>query len=72
MGFPKLVVLALVFATVWSLVRWLNRFGRDLPRQRAAPRRVIAAEDLTACRVCGAYVADGSPRCRRPDCPRPR
>jgi hypothetical protein len=72
MGFPKLIVLALLFATVWSFMRWLNRPGRDLPRHRAAPRRALKAEDLTACRVCGAYVAGGSPGCGRPDCPPPR
>jgi len=72
MGLPKLIVLVLALAVVWSLFRWLNRLGRDLPRQRGAPRRAIEAEDLTACHVCGAFVAAGSPGCGRPDCPRPR
>jgi hypothetical protein len=72
MGFPKLVVLALAFAAMWCLMRWLNGSGRALPRRRAAPRRAIEAEDLTACRICGAYLANASPGCGRPDCPRPR
>jgi hypothetical protein len=71
MAFPKLVILALVFFVVWSFSRWLNRVGRDLPRHRTT-RRAIEAENLTACRVCGAYVVDGAGRCDRRDCPHPR
>jgi len=72
MGLPKLIVLALAFAAVWCFFRWLNRPARDLPRQRAARRRAIEAEDLTACRVCGAFVAAGATGCSRSDCPQPR
>jgi hypothetical protein len=72
MGFPKLVVLVLVFAAVWSCLRWFNQGRSDLPQHRAAPRRAIDTENLTACRICGAYVADGSRRCGRRDCPLPR
>jgi hypothetical protein len=72
MGFAKLVVLALVFAAVWTVVRWLNHAGYQLRHRRPAPRRAIEAEDLTACRVCGAYLAAGSRRCGRADCPRPQ
>jgi hypothetical protein len=72
MGLPKLIVLALAFAAVWSFFRWLNRPGRDLLRRRGAPRQAIEAEDLTACGVCGAFVAAGSPRCGRSDCPQLR
>jgi hypothetical protein len=71
MGLPKLLVLALAFAAAWSLFRWLNRRGRELPRQRDARCRTIEAEDLTRCRACDAFVAAGSPGCGRPDCPRP-
>jgi hypothetical protein len=71
MGFVKIIVLALLFAAVWIVGRWLNQPRPDL-RHRNAPRRVIAAEELTACPLCAAYVADGSPRCGRSDCPRPR
>lgn len=71
MGIAKLVVLALVFAAVWTVVRWLNHAGHQLPRRPAAPRRALEAEDLTACRVCGAYLAAGSRRCGRADCRQP-
>jgi len=70
MGFPKLVVLALVFAAAWVFMRWVNRAQHELPRRRSAPRRAIEAEDLTPCPTCRAYVVEGSPPCGRPDCPR--
>jgi hypothetical protein len=72
---PKLVVIILVFGAVWIAYRWLNGPARGLPRRRSAaspPRRAIAAEDLVACGVCGAYVSAQAPGCGRPDCPRPR
>jgi hypothetical protein len=72
MGLPKLIILALALAAVWSFFRWLNRPGRDLLRQRGAGRPAIEAEDLTQCRACGAFVAAGSPRCGRTDCPQLR
>jgi hypothetical protein len=72
MGLPKLIVLALAFAAVWSFFRWLNRRERNLLRQRSARRPVLEAEDLTKCGVCGAFVAAGSAGCARADCPRPR
>jgi hypothetical protein len=71
--FPKLVFLILVFAAIWIGYRWLNGPARTLPRRRAQePRRALAAEDLVACGVCGAYVAARAPACARPDCPQPR
>ncbi|HEV2300823.1 MAG TPA: hypothetical protein VGR91_04565 [Stellaceae bacterium] len=84
-GFPKLVLIILVFAAVWWGVRWLNAVPHELPRRRPRPERPprqqqrraaggaeIEAEDLLACGVCGAYVAASAPSCGRPDCPRPR
>jgi hypothetical protein len=71
--FPKLVFLLLVFGAVWIVYRWINAPARQLPRRRAqSPRQALQAEDLTACRVCGAYVAARSPACGRPDCPQRR
>jgi hypothetical protein len=71
--FPKLVVLILVLGAIWIVSRWLNGPGRSLPRRRPEqPRRVLEAEELTACGLCGAYVAVKAPGCGRPDCPRPR
>jgi hypothetical protein len=69
--FPKLVLLVLVAVAVWYAMRWLNRPAQKVARQRegASPRATPAVEDLTACRVCGAYVAAGAPACGKPGCP---
>ena len=73
MGLPKLLLVIVALALMWPLVRWLTRLGDRLPPRRAAgPRRRIEAEDLTACRVCGAYAAAGAAGCGRPDCPQAR
>jgi hypothetical protein len=73
MGLPKLVLVILALAVLWPLVRWLSRLGDRLPPGRAAaPGRRIEAEDLSACRVCGAYAAAGAAGCGRPDCPQAR
>lgn len=72
-AFPKLIIVVLVVAAAWMGYRWLNGVTRDPPRRPvASPRTPINAEDLTACGVCGAYVATGAPACGRPGCPRPR
>jgi hypothetical protein len=71
--FPKLVSLLLLFGAVWIAYRWINAPARQLPRRRArATRPALPAEDLTACRICGAYVAARSPACGRFDCPQRR
>jgi hypothetical protein len=69
MGLPKLIVLALAVLAIWTVLRWFNQAARDRLRQRGEPRRTIKAEDLTACPVCGAFVAAGSRGCGRSDCP---
>ena len=68
---PKLVLLVLVAVAVWYAVRWLNRAPQKAARQREAPspRATPVVEDLTACRVCGAYVAAGAHACGKPGCP---
>jgi hypothetical protein len=72
-AFPKLIVVILLIAAVWVGHRWLNGVARQLPRRRpTSPRAAIDAVDLTACGVCGAYVAVSAPGCGRPGCPRPR
>ena len=73
-GLPKLIVLLLAAVGAWCVYRWLNGTGRQaVSRRRAASPtpRAIDAEDLTACGVCGAYVATQAPGCARRDCPRP-
>jgi hypothetical protein len=76
MSFPKLLVIVAVIFLVWSTVRWLNRppmsarRRRPLGRGQVPPR--VQPEDLVACPVCGAYVAQSARRCGRAACPRPR
>jgi hypothetical protein len=73
---PKLVFILIVGFAVWYAYRWINgpRRERELPRRRPAPPPPpkLEAEDLTACRTCGAYVAAGARSCGRADCPYPR
>ena len=72
-AFPKLIVIILIIVAAWMSYRWLNGLTRELPRRRpASPGTAIDAEDLVACRICGAYIATGAPSCGRSDCPRPR
>jgi hypothetical protein len=69
-----LLVVVLVFVA-WYAVRWINRSLPPVPRRRpAAPRggAQAAVENLTACRVCGAYVAANARGCGRRGCPQPR
>ena len=67
---PKLVLLVLFAVAVWYAMRWLNRAPeRAVRRQPTPPRPQPAVEDLTACRVCGAYVATGAHACGKPGCP---
>ncbi|MBV9551460.1 MAG: hypothetical protein JO032_01585 [Alphaproteobacteria bacterium] len=74
---PELfVILAVVFAA-WHLVKAFNRAAtRPAPPRRpaagAAPRAMIEAEDLVACRVCGTYIASSARACGRAGCPQPR
>jgi hypothetical protein len=35
-------------------------------------RADVTTHDLVACRVCGAFVAEGARACNRPNCPLPR
>jgi uncharacterized protein HemY len=76
---PKLVAILLIAVVVWYAMRWWNRVvtpkvahGRQdfAPRASRQPRREQpTVEDLTACRVCGAYVAAGALACGKPGCP---
>ena len=70
---PKLVVIILIAVVAWYAMRWWNRAVAPKMasgRQNYAPRREAPkVEDLTACRVCGAYVAAGAPACGKPGCP---
>jgi hypothetical protein len=71
---PKLLLIVLLIAAVWVVFRWLNPPAPSVPRRRpaASPRPAQSAvEDLTACRVCGAYVAASARVCGKPGCPQP-
>ncbi|HEV8680850.1 MAG TPA: hypothetical protein VGQ90_15850 [Stellaceae bacterium] len=70
---PKLLLLVLVAFAAWYAVRWINRPPPRVTRRREARAGGQAAvEDLTACRVCGAYVAASARSCGKPSCPLPR
>lgn len=71
---PKLLLIVLLIAAVWVAFRWLNPPASSVLRRRptASPRPTQASvEDLTACRVCGAYVAASARVCGKPGCPQP-
>jgi hypothetical protein len=71
---PKLLLILLLIAAVWVAFRWLNPPAPGIPRKRpaASPRPAqTTVEDLTACRVCGAYVASSARGCGKPGCPQP-
>lgn len=84
LSFPKLVVLVAVIAIIWFGFRWFERWERErrqptersqgrLARDRQGPIGGRETEDMTACRVCGTYVAASTARaCGRPKCPFPR
>jgi uncharacterized membrane-anchored protein len=73
LALPKIVLLFVLLLVVWWAVRRFNRPSPKLARRRpAASRRPQAAvEDLTACRICGTYVAAGARGCGKAGCPRP-
>ncbi|MGE5269850.1 MAG: hypothetical protein ACM3JG_09295 [Thiohalocapsa sp.] len=73
---PKIVVILVIAFAVWYAMRWLNRASppkaaRRTAGPRAAAPRQAAVEDLTACRICGAYVAPSARACGKPGCPMP-
>jgi hypothetical protein len=71
---PKLILILLISVLVWYAVRRINRAAPKAVRRRqqAAPRAQATVEDLTACRVCGAYVAASARACGTAGCPRLR
>lgn len=70
----KYLLLILVIAGVWYGYRYVNRkkSAPDSTPVTPPPRPQVKAEDLAACRVCGAYVAESTAKsCGRNDCPYP-
>jgi hypothetical protein len=87
LSFPKLLVLVAVVAIIWFGFRWFERWERErrqgpgstaqLGRNRSSAQpperdRERAAEEMTACPICGTYVAAGARSCGRTNCPFPR
>jgi hypothetical protein len=75
-GLPELFLILVVVFAAWHVVKMFNRANFPPPR---APRphvrqgqRVIEAEDLVACKACGAYIALSARHCGRTNCPQPR
>lgn len=70
----KYLILILVIVAVWYGFRYVNRraeLGRKPPSSPPQPQ--THAEDLAACRVCDAYVAEATAKsCGRKDCPYPK
>jgi hypothetical protein len=80
-GLPELFVILVVVFAAWHVVKMFKRANSPpprAPRPQAGPQArpqgnpMIQAEDLIACKVCGAYIASSARHCGRADCPRPR
>jgi uncharacterized protein len=84
-SFAKILLLVAVIAVVWFGYRWFQRWEKErrtaveeLARLRARdgrePRGAARdAEEMSACRVCGAFVvARAATACGRKGCPFPR
>lgn len=84
-SFGKVLLLVAVVAVIWFGYRWLQRWDKErreadrreatqLGRQQAGTGPVASqAEEMSACRICGTYVAATAARsCGRPNCPFPR
>jgi hypothetical protein len=79
-GIPELFLILVVVFAAWHVVKMFNRANTQRPRaprpqappQQRQGQRVIEAEDLIACKSCGAYIAASARHCGRADCPQPR
>lgn len=81
-GIPELFVILVVVFAAWHVVKLFNRANTRPPPRGGNPqapsqgrpqgRPMIEAEDLVACKACGAYIASSARHCGRTDCPQPR
>jgi hypothetical protein len=77
-GIPELFIILVVVFAAWHVVKAFNRMQAPPPPRRrptqASPgaRPMIEAEDLVACKSCGAYIAASARHCGRANCPQPR
>ncbi len=82
-SFWKFLVVVAVVAVAWFGWRWFQRWEkerRDIADRRGAEDSVrrqrgrsgpAEVEDLSKCRICGAFVAAGARSCGQPRCPYP-
>jgi hypothetical protein len=82
-SFGKLLLVVAVIAIAWFGWRWYQRWDKerraiadrreaeDALRRNREARMAVEVEDLSKCRVCGAFIAAGSKACGRPGCPLP-
>ncbi|MBM3539552.1 MAG: hypothetical protein FJX55_17205 [Alphaproteobacteria bacterium] len=83
-SFSKVLLLVAVVAAIWFGFRWFQRWekerrersereeeGSRLGRDASARSDDRQTEVMTACRICGTYVAQGARSCGRPRCPFP-
>lgn len=81
-SFAKVLLLVAVVAAVWFAFRWFQRWEKDRnqvaedplrPRKRGwdeRPGQPASTEEMTACKICGAFVAARiATSCGRPNCP---
>jgi len=83
-SFTKVLLLVAVIAIVWFGFRWFQRWEKErreaddreykndrLGREASPKADAKDVEVMSACRVCGTYVAQGTRACGRPRCPLP-
>jgi hypothetical protein len=83
-SFAKVLLLVAVVAVVWFGFRWFQRWEKERSARAASDEKggrlgrdaspqadAREVEVMTACRVCGTYVAQGARACGRPRCPLP-
>ena len=76
-GLPELFVILVVVFAAWHVVKMFNRATTQVPPRQQRPsqpegQKIIEAEDLVACKGCGAYIAASARHCGRAECPQPR
>jgi len=86
LSFPKLLLLVALVAIIWFGFRWFERWERERRNQRQGMQGRVGRdrdagmpgtsdrtpEEMTACPICGTYVAAGARSCGRTNCPFPR
>lgn len=83
-SFGKILLVAVVFAVAWFGWRWFQRWEKERRylaerredeesvRRRRSKDDPVDVQDLSKCRICGAFVSAGAKACERSGCPYPR